>query len=209
MPALVQVVKRSTKAGTTELSPSCDDAKPFHFAIEPDAVNDERDRNNKRADCAGQINRRAFHEIDPDAPCSDPERKQRRENNENNMEALKRHLMKDRVVVPRQKDKPEKSEHKKAGENQDAVDEALFRGKMHEDCRYKARLKRCYEDGYGDIRFERANSDIRKCDCNGRQRVQQRTQHQVTPDVLLHIVRVFLVLLRILRNVRRIVHSSK
>ncbi len=140
MPALVQVVKRSTKAGPTEFSLSCDDAKPSHFAIEPDAVNDERNCNNKRADGAGQINRRAFHEIDPDAPCSDPERKQRRENNENNMEALKRHLMKDRVVVPRQKDKPEKSEHKKTGENQDAVDEGLFRGKMHENCRHQARL---------------------------------------------------------------------
>src|SRR5436190_10736843 len=105
MPTLAQPAKRSTRAGSTKFSLSCDDAKPFHFPIEPDAVNDERDRNNKRADCACQINRRAFHEIDPDAPCSYPERKQRRENNENNMEALKRHLMKDRVVVPRQKDK--------------------------------------------------------------------------------------------------------
>src|SRR5207253_11026668 len=109
MPALAQPAKRSTRARSTKFSLSRDDAKPFHFPIKQDAVNDQRDRDYKRADCAGQINRRAFHEIDPDAPCSDPERKQRRENYENNMEALERHLMKDRVVVPRQKDKPEKS----------------------------------------------------------------------------------------------------
>src|SRR6266496_898335 len=88
-PALAQPAKRSTRAGSTGFSPSCDDAKPFHFPIKPDAVNDQRDRDDKRADCAGKINRRAFHEIDPDAPRSDPERKQCRKNNENNMEPFK------------------------------------------------------------------------------------------------------------------------
>src|SRR5437762_11593081 len=123
MPALAQPAKRSTRARSTKFSLSCDEAKPFHFPIKPDAVNDKRDRDHKRADCASQINRRALHEIDPDAPCSDPEREHRRENNENNMEAFKGHLTKDRVVVPRKKNKPEKSEHKETGKNENAVDE--------------------------------------------------------------------------------------
>src|SRR6266480_1387108 len=134
MPAPAQPAKRSTRVESTRFSPSCDDAKPFHFPIKPDAVNDQRDRDHKRADCAGQINRRAFHEIDPDAPCSDPERKQRRENYKNNMEPFKGHLTNDRVVVPRQKDKPEKSEHKETGKNENAIDEPFFCGKMHENC---------------------------------------------------------------------------
>src|SRR2546427_4139885 len=123
------------------------------------------------------------------------------------MEALKRHLMKHWVVVPRQKDKPEKSEHKKPGENQDAVDEALFRGKMHENCRYQARFKRRHQHGHGDVRFARAKIDIRKCDCNGCKREQERAHHQITTDVLLNVVRVFLVLLWVLGNVRRVVHG--
>src|SRR5436309_13559142 len=95
MPALAQPAKRSTRARSTKFSLSRDDAKPFHFPIKPDAVNDQRDRAYKRRDCAGQINLRAFHEIDPDAPCSDPERKQRRENYKNDMEPFKLHLKND------------------------------------------------------------------------------------------------------------------
>src|SRR5213594_1961199 len=76
MPALAQPAKRGTTTTSTKFLPSCDESQPFHFPIKPDAVNDQRDRDHKRADCARQINRRAFHEIDPDAPCSDPERKQ-------------------------------------------------------------------------------------------------------------------------------------
>src|SRR5947209_8995899 len=106
MPAPAQPAKRSTRVESTRFLPSCDDAKPFHFPIKPNAVNDQRDRDNKRADGASQINRRAFHEIDPDAPCSDPEREQRRENNENNMEAFKRHLTNHRIIVPREENKP-------------------------------------------------------------------------------------------------------
>src|SRR6266550_3975201 len=128
MPALAQLAKKSTKVKSTKFSLSCDDPKPFHFSIEPDAVHDQSDGDDKRADCAGQINRRAFHEIDPDTPCSDPERKQRRENDENNMEAFKRHLTNDGIVVPRQKNKPKKSEHKETGKNEDAVNEPFFCG---------------------------------------------------------------------------------
>ena len=44
--------------------------------------------------------------LPPDRPrrttAPTPEREQRRENNENNMEAFKGHLAKDRKVVPRQ-----------------------------------------------------------------------------------------------------------
>src|SRR6266576_7051792 len=122
MPVPAQSAKKSTRVKSTKFSLSCDNAKPFHFSIEPEAVHDQDDRDHKRADCAGQINRRALHEIDPDTPCSNPEREQRRENNKNNMEAFKRHLMSDRIIVPREKNKPEKSEHKETRKNQDAVD---------------------------------------------------------------------------------------
>src|SRR6478736_5714789 len=70
--------------GSTKTS-SCDDAKPFHFPVEPDAINDQRDRSGKRRDRPSKINRRSLDEIDPHAPRAGPERKQRRENDENNM----------------------------------------------------------------------------------------------------------------------------
>src|SRR5437870_4160607 len=80
---------RSTITRSTRFSRSCDDAKSFHFPVKPDAVNDERNRATKRRDCAREINRRAFHEVDPDAPTANSEREQRREDDENNMEAFK------------------------------------------------------------------------------------------------------------------------
>src|SRR5438094_6488938 len=99
MPTLAQPAKRSTRAGSTKFSLSCDDAKPFHFPIEPDAVNDQCDRDDKRADCSGQINRPAVHQIDSDAPCAGPERDPRCGHKEDNLQALKTPLKKDRVVV--------------------------------------------------------------------------------------------------------------
>jgi len=140
MPVPAQLAKRSTREKRIKFSLSCDDVKPFHFSIKPDAVNDQRHRGNKREDCSSKINRRAFHEIDPNAPCSYPECEQRRENDENNMESLKRHLTNDRVVVPRKKDKPEESEHKKTSKYKDAVNEPFFRGQVHENCRNQSRL---------------------------------------------------------------------
>src|SRR6266436_4111986 len=100
-PTLGQRARRRTKAKPTEFSFSCDDPQPFHFAVEPDAINHQRYSGHKRCDCPCEINRRAFYEIDPDAPQSDSQREKRRENNENNMETFKRHLVKDWVVVPR------------------------------------------------------------------------------------------------------------
>src|SRR4029077_7355121 len=130
--SLVELPSTPTKP-ETRIPFSCDDSQPFHFPVEPDAVDHQRDGSCKRPDRTSKINRCAFHQIDPDAPSSGPDRKQRRENNENDMESLKGHLPKDRVVVPRQKCKPEEAEHKKAGENQDPIDEPFFRGQMHED----------------------------------------------------------------------------
>src|SRR5438477_11532123 len=87
MPTLAQPAKRPTRAGSTKFSLSCDDAKPSHCPIEPDAVNDQSERDDKRADRCRQLNRRAFHQIDPDEPCTDPEREQRRETTDNKLEA--------------------------------------------------------------------------------------------------------------------------
>src|SRR5436190_20876355 len=97
-----QLVKRSIKAEPTETWFSCDDPQAFHFAIEPHAINYQCYGAHKRCDRTCEINRRAFYQIDPDAPQSHSQREKRRENNENNMETFKRHLAKDRIVVPRQ-----------------------------------------------------------------------------------------------------------
>src|SRR4030095_16926625 len=99
-PAHVQQAKKKETEKPTESSFSCDDPQPFHFAVEPDAINDQRNGGDKRCDRACKINRRAFHHIDPDAPQSHSQREKGRENNENNMEAFKGHLAKDRIVVP-------------------------------------------------------------------------------------------------------------
>src|SRR5437764_1112816 len=101
MPAPVPPAKKSIKEEPTKSSFSCDDPQPFHFPVKPNPINDQRNGGHKRCDGACEINRRAFYEIDPDAPQSDPQREKRRENNENNMETFKRHLAEDRVVVPR------------------------------------------------------------------------------------------------------------
>src|SRR5215510_16062237 len=49
--------------------------------------------------------------------------------------------------------------------------------------------------------------DVRQRNGDHGKREQKRAYHQVTSDVLLHAVRVFLVFLRVLRNIWRIVHS--
>src|ERR1700732_4571319 len=75
-PSPARAAKRSTRARSREFSLSCDDAQPFHFPVKPNTVNDQRDGGGKGHDQAGKINRRAFHEIDPNAPASNSERKQ-------------------------------------------------------------------------------------------------------------------------------------
>src|SRR6266542_17002 len=207
MLALAQPAKRETKAGPTKFSLSCDDAKPFHFPVEPNAINDQRNRSGKRRNRARKINRRALNEVDPDTPRASPEREQRRENDEHNMESFKRHLMNDGVVVPRQKYKPEKSQHKKAGKNQDAVNQALFRGKMHENGRDGARFQRRHQHGNADVGFARPEIDIGKRDRHSSEGEQERAHHQIGSHVLLYAVRVFLVFLGILRNIGRIIHG--
>src|SRR6266404_5036123 len=123
------------------------------------------------------------------------------------MEGFKRHLMKDWVVVPRQKYKPEKSEHKETGKNENAVDESFFRRQVHENCRDQSRFKHCHQHGHRDVRLRRAKVHVGKRDGNGGERKQRRPDHQITSDVLLHVVRVLLVLAWVLRNIRRVVHQ--
>src|SRR5216117_3087685 len=96
---------------TTRRLFSCDDPQPFHFLVEPDAIHHQHNRDHERGDRAGNVNRGAFHEVDPETPHSGPQRKKRREDDEHNMESFKRHLAKDRVVVPRQKYEPEHAKH--------------------------------------------------------------------------------------------------
>src|ERR1051326_40179 len=124
---------------------SCDDAKPFHFFVKPDAVNNQRNCGRERRDRASKIKRCSCYKIDPQAPGTGADRKQRCENDENNMVSLKGHLPEDGVVVPCQYREPEETEHKKPGENQNAIDEPFFRSQMHEyrghepgfECRYE------------------------------------------------------------------------
>ena len=115
--------------------------------------------------------------------------------------------MKDRVVVPRQKYKPKKSEHKKAGKNQDPINEPPFRRQMHEHGGNSSRLQCRHQHGDADVGFARSEIDVGKSDGYGGKREQERTYHQITANVFLYTVRVFLVLFRILRNIGRIVHG--
>src|SRR5438093_5234806 len=119
MPRLAVPKTESIPTAKTRLF-SCDDPQPFHLPVKPDAVHHQRNRDYKRSDRAGNVDRGAFYEVDPQAPHANSLRQQRRENDENNMESFKGHLAKDRVIVPRQECKPEEAKHKKSGENQDA-----------------------------------------------------------------------------------------
>jgi hypothetical protein len=123
------------------------------------------------------------------------------------MEAFKGHLAKDRKVVPRQKCKPEKAEHKKARKNQDAVNEAFFRSQMHENRGNCSRLDHGHQHGNCYVGLVGTEMDVRQRDGDHGKREQERAHHQITSDVLLYAVRVFLVLLGILRNIRWIVHG--
>src|SRR6266404_1832413 len=67
---------------------SCDDPEPFHFPIKPNAVNHQREGGGERCDRAGEINRRAFDQIDPNAPGADAQREEGRENYEDDMKRL-------------------------------------------------------------------------------------------------------------------------
>src|SRR5207302_4071715 len=83
-------VARSAKSTTPRLAESflCDDGESFHFPIKPYAVNDKRNGADKRCERAGEINRRAFNEIDPNAPGADAQREQRRKDYEDDMESF-------------------------------------------------------------------------------------------------------------------------
>src|SRR5437867_10266258 len=96
--SLARLPIKLTTTRPTKFSLSCDDAEPFHFSVKPDAVNDERNGADERGDRAREINRRAFHEIDPEAPPAHSERKQRREDDKNDVKSFKRHLTDDRIV---------------------------------------------------------------------------------------------------------------
>src|SRR6267143_1323307 len=123
------------------------------------------------------------------------------------MESFKRHLPKDRVVVPRQQNKPEKSQHKETGENEDAIDQAFFGGKVHENCRHQPSLERRYQHGHGDVRLARTKIDIRQRHCDSGKYEQRDTDHNIAHHMLMHAVRVFLVFFWVLRDVGRVVHS--
>jgi hypothetical protein len=67
---------------------SCDDAKPLHFSIEPNAVDHEGESDYKGGNGAATIHRFAYGQIHPNAPETYPEREHRREDDEYNMETL-------------------------------------------------------------------------------------------------------------------------
>ena len=85
---------------------------------------------------------------------ADPEREQRRERDENDMETFERHLASDRVV-PGEISEPEKSENEKDGEDQNAIDQPLLRSKMHEDGGDESGLERRDEHRDRDVRLLR------------------------------------------------------
>jgi hypothetical protein len=140
---------------------SYDDAEPFHFAIEPNAVNDQGNRANERGDCSGEVDWRVFYEIDPNAPRAATEREESRENNEDNMETFKGHLTDD-WIVPGKKSKPEKPEDEKTSKNEDPINQSFFSGKMHENGANQTGFDRGYQHGHADICFARPEIDVGK-----------------------------------------------
>src|SRR5262249_43443261 len=76
-PALGQSAKKKIKRKPARFSFSFYNTQPFHFPIKPDPKNDQRNSRHKRRNRAYEVNRRAFHQIYPDAPQSDSQRKQR------------------------------------------------------------------------------------------------------------------------------------
>src|SRR5947208_15001576 len=78
---------------------------------------------------------------------------------------------------------------------------------MHENQGNSSRFQRRYEHGDADVRFTRPEIDIRKRNRNRGEGEQKRAHHQIGSYVLLYAVRVFLVLLGILRNIGRIIHG--
>src|SRR5882757_6977814 len=67
-------------------------------------------------------------------------------------------------VVPREVDEPEKGEDKKSREDQDAVDQALFRRQVHEDGADQSDLNGGNKQGDGDVCLARTEVDVGKRD---------------------------------------------
>src|SRR4051794_13966622 len=86
---------------TTRRPFSCDNAQPFYFPVKPDAIYHQQNCDHERGGGASAVNRCACYDVNPETPHAGPQRKQRREDDEHNMESFKRHLTKDWVVVPR------------------------------------------------------------------------------------------------------------
>ena len=59
-------------------------------------------------------------------------------------------------VVPGKVGEPEKSKDEKAGENKDAIDQALFRRQVHEDGGNEPGFEGGDEESDGDVCFLRA-----------------------------------------------------
>src|SRR5947208_393579 len=89
-PALAKLTRTKSQAREVR-SVSCDDAKPLHFPVEPNAVDHEGESDNEGDNRARAVNRFAYGQIDPNAPETYPEREKCRENDKNDMETLKRH----------------------------------------------------------------------------------------------------------------------
>ena len=65
-------------------------------------------------------------------------------------------------VVPGEESEPEKSKNEKAGEDEDAINKALFCSEMHENRSDQSRFEGCDEQRDGDVGFSAAS--FRKVD---------------------------------------------
>ena len=77
---------------------------------------------------------------------------------------------------------------------------------MHENCGDGSCFQRRHQHGDANVGFARSEIDIGKSNRDRGEGEQERADHQITSDMLLYAVGVFLVLLWILRNVRWIIH---
>src|SRR5690348_10731699 len=71
------------------------------------------------------------------------------------MEGFQGHLTRD-WIVPGEISEPKKTENKKAGENQNPINQTFLRGEVHEDQRHQSGLERRHDDRDRDIELSSA-----------------------------------------------------
>src|SRR5436190_3007392 len=109
-------------------------------------------------------------------------------------------------VVPSEVSEPKKSKNEKAGKNEHPINQALFRGQVHENGGDETGLEGGDEKRHSHIRFHRAKVHIRESDSDGGESEQGGSHHQISANVPPDFVGIFLSFVIDGRNIRRVIH---